>query len=81
MVRLLSLLEVMTRLGLSRPTVTRLIESGKLPAVNVGCGEKTKRWVVREDVLVDFLTPATVKKREEREQRRRRIDADVPKVF
>ena len=78
---LLSMPQVMKALGLSRPVVKELIDSGRLPATNLGTGKKFPRYFVRSDDLAEFVKPDSVKKQEQREQRRRRLDADVPKVF
>lgn len=59
--------------------VRRLCDCGKLPAIDTSTG-KRPRWTIRRSDLESFLTPSSVAK-VKRPSSRRRIDADVPRVF
>ena len=86
--KLLSTNSVATRLGLEgragQRQVVRLIEAGKLDAVNVSSGDQRPRWKVRESVLAAWIAaqePVTPIENEEkrstdnflRQQRRDRL--------
>ncbi|MDV6033980.1 MAG: helix-turn-helix domain-containing protein [Phycisphaera sp. RhM] len=43
-----------TRWGCSIDQVRNLIDSGELPAVNIGLGKQRARWVVPEESVVAF---------------------------
>ena len=78
--RLLSTSEVSRRTGWAIPKVRKLIEAGKLPAINTSPTDRP-RWGIREEDLDAFLTPSNVPAPKAKPARRTRIDASVPKVF
>ena len=69
---------------LSPQKIRLLIESGRIAAVDTSIGTKRPRWSIRLCDLLEFLTPASVAKSQAKQasaERRRRIDADVQKVY
>ena len=74
--------EVAKITGFSILKVRMLVEQGKLPATNTSCGTRP-RWTIRREDLEAFLSPTNVRSESPRPAatRRRRIDADVPKIF
>lgn len=72
--------DVAAELGWTIQKVRALCESGRLPAVNTSTA-KRPRWTIRRVDLDAFLTPASVARAEKKAAPRRRIDANVPKVF
>lgn len=80
---LLTVKQVSERTGFSTLKVRSLIHSGRLLAVDTSPGAKAC-WRIREEDLTNFLTPDSVKERPAKRSKvesRKRIDADVPKVF
>ena len=73
--------QVATMLGMTPQKVRKLIEIGRLPAVNAAATEKMARWLIRREHLEAFLTPSNVPAPKAKPARRTRIDASVPKVF
>jgi hypothetical protein len=71
--------DVKARTGWSMQKIQQLIKSGRLPAINSSTGSRPV-YEVREEDLDSLLTPA-VAKAEKQSNARRRIDANVPKVF
>jgi hypothetical protein len=70
--------------GVTPQKIRTLIELGKLPAVDISTTNNRPRWSIRLVDLESFLTPPIVAKADAKQQatsRRRRIDANVPKVF
>lgn len=72
--------DVAAETGWTIQKVRTLCESGRLPAVNTSTASRP-RWTIRRCDLDAFLTPAAVAKAEKQSNARRRIDANVPKVF
>ncbi len=67
--------------GWSLQKIQKLIKSGKLPAADSSTGSRPV-YEIRAEDLDRLLTPAAVAKPEAKKAApRRRIDADVPKVF
>ena len=50
----LTIRQVSQRLRISIPTTLRLVSSGRLRGINVGCGARRARWIVREVDLERF---------------------------
>ena len=82
MADLLSTGDVAKLTGLTPAKVRRLVEIGRLPAVNLTTGIRP-RWAIHRSDLEKFLEPTNVRPEARRTApaRRRRIDADVPKIF
>ncbi len=66
--------------GMTIQKIRTLCELGRLPAVNTSTATRP-RWTIRRCDLDAFMTPKAVAKTERRNIARRRIDANVPKVF
>lgn len=68
--------------GLSAQKIRRLIELGRLPATDTSTGQRP-RWSIRREDLEAFLTPRNLRPEARRTAppRRKRLDANVPKVF
>jgi excisionase family DNA binding protein len=80
--RFLTVEEVCGLLSITRPTLLKLVEIGKLPMVDISAGSKNKRWVIREDHLLEAMTaPSMLQMKTAPKANRRRIDLNVPKVF
>ncbi len=80
--RFLTVEEVCGLLSITRPTLLKLVEIGKLPMVDISAGSKNKRWVIREDHLLEAMTaPNMLQPKTAPKANRRRIDLNVPKVF
>ncbi len=69
--------DIAAKQGWSLYRTLRLINQGKIPAVNTGTAS-VPRWEVRPEDLEAFLTPVK-KEQPEPVRRRRRIDDDVEK--
>lgn len=52
---MLTVKEVADRIGRSTSTTRRLIDAGKIRAVNVGAGARYVSWSIPEEALVEFL--------------------------
>ena len=75
---ILTTAQVRERTGFSRIKIIKLINSGRLPAVNVGAGDAKPRWAVRECDLNAFFTPTNAKAKKISSARRAaRIDAHI----
>lgn len=70
-------------MAMSAQRIRRLIESGRLPAVNTSSGKQRPRYLILESSIREFFTPASRKPGKVTAQRahRQRIDAGVEKVF
>ncbi len=79
---LLTIKEVRKRTGFSELKIRSLIKSGRLLAVDTSTGERAC-WRIREEDLLEFLTPKSKQEPQGKAKaaRRQRIDAGVPKVF
>ena len=84
MSELLTTGEVSRLTGFSLSKVRRLIELGRLPAINTST-ETRPRWAVRRQDLDLFLTPSNLGDRPQatasKPVRRKRIDTGVRQVF
>lgn len=63
MTKLLTTTEVSKLTGFSLQKIIRLIDCGKLPAIDTSTNDKP-RWSIRQSDLEAFLTPVNVKKPE-----------------
>ena len=78
---LLTTREVSEITGLTLTKICRLIEAGRLPAIDT-CPGPRPRWGIRREDLEAFLTPSNVAPRKKaKPARRTRIDRNVPQVF
>jgi excisionase family DNA binding protein len=80
--QLLTTTEVQRRTGWSLPKIRALIESGKLPAINTSTG-KRPFWQILDDALDACLRGETPQQAKPTKPvaGRKRIDANVPKIF
>ena len=67
--------------GFSIAKIRKLIDAGRLPAVN-GSSTDRPRWAIRREDLDAFLQPSNIAPRKKpKPARRQRIDRNVPQVF
>ncbi len=80
---LLTTQQVRERTGFSQLKVRQLIQCGKLAGIDTGVGKRSY-FQVTEEALENFLlgkTPIQTSKTKSKQASRRRIDANVPKIF
>ncbi|XZE56137.1 hypothetical protein SH139x_002218 [Planctomycetaceae bacterium SH139] len=71
-------------LGLANSKILALIESRKLRAVDISCGDgKRPRWGIPADAVYELLSgeQSPLEPKAKKSTRRQRIDNGVPKVF
>ena len=56
--------EIGKRLAITKTAVTRLLHSGKIPAIDIGSGTRRKRFRVLREDFEKFLEEAKVKRPE-----------------
>lgn len=79
--KLLTTRQASAATGFSVQKIIRLIDCGRLPAINTSVAGKRPRWSIRESDLEAFFQPSNAVDRFETTGRRRqRLDAHVPKV-
>lgn len=78
---LLTIADIQKMTGLTYYKISGLIKSKKLPALNLSSGRKNACWYVRKCDLEALLTPQGQPAPRQRRTVRRRIDADVEKIY
>lgn len=70
---MLTIAEAGERLGLSRWTVSSMLESGQLPGLVLKSGKRKRVWRIREEALQAWITAKEVETRKSIQGERREL--------